>query len=96
MELIAWEGIEKNEIACLAKLIPIVKSIGKRLGIYMGPRISALHNFEFGEIFHKIDTGMDGKLIYDDLNAALKRQQRVLISSSTMLLNRASVSGNTQ
>jgi hypothetical protein len=37
----------------------------------MGPRISALHNFNFGEIFDKIDTGMDGKLSYDDLNAAL-------------------------
>ena len=38
----------------------------------MGPRISALHNFDFGEIFDKIDTGMDGKLSYDDLNAALQ------------------------
>ena len=77
-------ALEKNESDCLAKLNPIVKSISKRLGIYMGPRISALHNFDFGEIFDKIDTGMDGKLSYDDLNAALKRQQRELISSSTI------------
>ena len=48
----------------------------------MGPRISALHNFGFGGIFDKIDTGMDGKLSYDDLNMALKRQQRELVSSS--------------
>ena len=77
-------ALKKNESARLAKLKPIVESIGKMLGIYMGPGISALHNFDFGEIFDKIDTGMDGKLSYDDLNAALKRQQRELKSSSTI------------
>jgi hypothetical protein len=77
-------ALKRNKSDCLAKLKPIVKSIGKRLGIYMGPGISALHNFDFGEIFDNIDTGMDGKLSYDDLNAALERQQRELISSSTI------------
>jgi hypothetical protein len=78
-------ALKKNESDCLVKLKPIVQYIGKRLGIYMGPGISALRNFDFGEIFDKIDTGMDGQLSYDDLNAALKRQQKVLISSSTIL-----------
>ena len=30
-------SLKKIESACLAKLEPIVESIGKRLGIYMGP-----------------------------------------------------------
>ena len=66
-------ALKKNKSDYLAKLIPIVESIGKRLGIYMGLRISALHNLDFGGIFDKIDTDMDGELSYDDLNAALKR-----------------------
>ena len=78
-------AFKKNKSACLTKIIPVVESIGKRLGIDMGLRISELHIFNFEEIFDKIDTCMDGKLSYDDLNAALKRQQRVLISSSTIL-----------
>ena len=77
-------ALKKNKSARLAKLKHIVESICKMLGIYMGPGIFALHNFDFGEIFDKIDTGMDGKLSYDDLNASLKRQQRELISSSTI------------
>jgi hypothetical protein len=64
-------ALKKNQSDCLAKLKPIVESIGKRLGIYMGPGISALHNFYFGESFGNIDTGMDGKLSYEDLKAAL-------------------------
>jgi hypothetical protein len=41
-------ALKKNKIACLAKLKLIIKSICKRLGIYMDPIISALHNFDFG------------------------------------------------
>ena len=74
--------LKKNKSACLAKLIPIVELLGKMLGIYMSTGISALHNLDFGEIFDRIDTGMDGKLSYDDLNVALKRQQRELKLSS--------------
>ena len=90
LESRAWNSsheyaFEENRSDCLGKFIPIVECIGKRLAIHMSPGISTLHNFDFGEIFDKIDTGMDGKLSYDDLNVALKRQQRLLISSSTIL-----------
>ena len=72
MELIAWGGIVKDR-KCLSCEAQTHSGIHRQKARYLhGYGISALHNFDFGEIFDKIDTGMDGKLSYDDLNAALQ------------------------